>query len=165
MLGVHANEAGLACVFEVDDRSFRLGDHGRYPALKDPRNPRWYVKFKLKSIFAALTCFCILLSLNAIPGRSNLVIRFYEFPGAYKVRVTSYGWPYTFSNGYSAYDLPSKLPEGLTRQDIEAGFGDHQFRLFDNLIIISIGSLLAFLVFELAFRHWPEPPSSGQRAG
>ena len=27
-----AHEAGLACVFEVDDRSFRLGDHGRYHA-------------------------------------------------------------------------------------------------------------------------------------
>ena len=27
-----AHEAGLACEFEMDDRSFRLGDHGRYPA-------------------------------------------------------------------------------------------------------------------------------------
>ena len=32
MLGVHAREAGLACVFEVVDRWFRLGDHGRYVA-------------------------------------------------------------------------------------------------------------------------------------
>ena len=32
MLGVHAREAGLARVFEMDDQWFRLGDHGRYPA-------------------------------------------------------------------------------------------------------------------------------------
>ena len=29
---INAREAGLARVFEVDDRSFRLGDHGRYRA-------------------------------------------------------------------------------------------------------------------------------------
>ena len=32
-----AREAGLARVFEVDDRWFRLGDHGRYPALNKSR--------------------------------------------------------------------------------------------------------------------------------
>ena len=33
MLGVHARESGLARVFEMDDQSFRLGDHGRYVPL------------------------------------------------------------------------------------------------------------------------------------
>ena len=32
MITMDAHEAGLARVFEMVDRSFRLGDHGRYPA-------------------------------------------------------------------------------------------------------------------------------------
>ena len=123
------------------------------------------MNFKLKSLFAALTCFCILLSLNAMPWRYNSEVHFYDFPGAFKLRVTSYGWPYAYSNSFSAYDLPSELPGDLTREEIESGIPAQRLRLFDNLIIISIGSLLAFLVFELAFRHWSAPHSSAQRAG
>ena len=36
MLGVHAREVRLARAFEVDDRWFRLGDHGRYAASNEP---------------------------------------------------------------------------------------------------------------------------------
>jgi len=100
-----------------------------------------------------------------MPWRYNSEVRFYDFPGAFKLRVTSYGWPYAYSNSFSAYDLPSELPGDLTRDEIESGIPAQRLRLFDNLIIISIGSLLAFLVFELAFRHWSAPHSSAQRAG
>lgn len=112
------------------------------------------MNFSLRSLFASLTCFCLLLGINAMPSQSLSTIRFYDYPGVYKVKVFSYGWPSTYHKQCSAYDLPPKLPGDLTLADIENWHGNRSDRLLvlGNLIVISLVSIAMFFVCEILCR-------------
>ena len=112
------------------------------------------MSFSLRSLFGSLTCFCLLLGLNAIPSQSLSTVRFYDYPGVFKVKVSSYGWPSTYHKQCSAYDLPPKLPGDLTIADIENWHGDRFGRLhvFSNLIVIGLVSIAIFFVCEAQCR-------------
>ena len=115
------------------------------------------MRFQLKSLFASLTCLCVLLSLNAIPWHGHSEIHFYDYPDTFKLKVESYGWPRSFFNEYSAYDLPPNLPGDLTVEDIEDPIRPNRalrLRVFDNLIVIGLISLALFICVEISFRYW-----------
>ena len=113
------------------------------------------MRFHLKSVFAGLTCSCLMLSLNSIPWSGESTRHFYDFPGTFKLKDTSYGWPFTYARKSSAYDLPPKLPGDLTVEEIEAPLIPSRFkyRIFDNLIVIGLASLALFILIESACRR------------
>ena len=125
------------------------------------------LNFQLKSLFVSLTCLCFLLSLNAIPWHSHSTKHFYDYPGTFKLKVTSYGWPRSFCKKLSAYDLPSDLPGDLTVGDIEDPIISNlalRLRFFDNLFVIGLISLAVFICTEISSRCWTNSSTDSEHA-
>ena len=76
-------------------------------------------------------------------------MHFYDFPDVFKLNITSYGWPYTYSEFASAYELPPQLPPGLTLEEIEDPFPSSQFARYNimlNVFVCGFSSLTVLLL-------------------
>ena len=135
----------------MDDRWFRLGDHGRYPPKVElSQMLKLMPNFRLATVFAFVTTFCLLFSLNSTPRTEVGSVSFYSLSGRFRIETTYYGWPYAFTRKITGGDVPTEMRKDFytDRNSLD------RFRMIDNTLIILLCSIAASAVIETTLRRF-----------
>ena len=121
----------------------------------------WLPNFRLATLLAFMTTFCLLLSLNVIPRIENGTVTFFNVSERFRTETTYFGWPYAFTRKLTGGNVPAEH-----QKDFYAyrKLRDRT-RLIDNALIILVCSIATAAGIELFLRYFntslPHPQNGG----